>query len=134
MVNPKERGRIIYEKMCRGAEGAVWVLQAWGGPHQPHPSLLKVLNPGEALLLDLWAEHLPQWEGAPSKFGRGQGFLGHKWVWSALFNFGGKHELIGNLEKIPTDIRSIRGQIAADSQGKQGTYLYIYIRIHWNWS
>jgi alpha-N-acetylglucosaminidase len=81
---------------------AVWVTQAWPFSYQSEywtprqvRRLLDAVPDGQMLVIDLWGEADPQW----SRFG---GFDGKPWAWCALLNFGGRTDLIGNLQTAVT--------------------------------
>ncbi|GAB3712963.1 alpha-N-acetylglucosaminidase [Nocardiopsis nanhaiensis] len=77
---------------------AVWVMQAWPFSYQSHfwttervTAFLGAIEDQRLLVLDLWAEHDPQW----SRF---DSFGGTPWVWCALLNFGGRTDPLGDLQ------------------------------------
>ena len=96
----------IRDAMRRHEPNAVWVLQAWQA--NPVDALLNALAPGDALILDLYADALPQWGGVPSDGQRKDGFRGHDWLWSILPNFGGRTGAFGRLQRMAHDVQFAR--------------------------
>ena len=89
-----------------GDEHAVWVMQTWPFSYQRHywtdervAALLDAVPDDALLLLDLWAEHTPQWR----RFG---GFRGKRWIWCALHDFGGRADLFGDLRRIHDELEA----------------------------
>lgn len=97
---------------------AVWVMQTWPFAYHAHywtderiAALLDAVPDDAMLLLDLWAEHTPQW----TRFG---GFRGKRWIWCTLHNFGGRADLVGNLpEARDAADRALRSNGAPDGVG-----------------
>jgi len=85
----------IQQAMQRAHGDAVWVIQAWLG--NPRAPLLDALDPGHALVVDLWGDEVPSY---PVTAGAGAAFHGVPWVWSIIQNFGGRSGLNGNLAVI----------------------------------
>jgi len=84
----------------QGDPDARWVLQAW--PFSYHRDywtpeqvrdLLDAIPDERLYVLDLWGEMDPQWV-------RLEGFSEKPWAWCALLNFGGRTDLIGDLERM----------------------------------
>lgn len=78
---------------------ATWVLQSWPFSYQADfwsadrvRAFLEAIPASKLIVLDLWAEEDPQWDSF-------DGFFGRPWVWSALLNFGGRSEPIGDIQK-----------------------------------
>ena len=77
---------------------AVWVMQAWPFSYKSEywtprqvRRLLDSVPDEQLLVVDLWGEADPQWP-------RLNGFDGKPWIWCALLNFGGRTDLIGDLQ------------------------------------
>ena len=77
---------------------AVWVVQAWGAC--PYPAMIKHLNNGDMLVLDLYSENRPQWGDPESTWYRKEGFNGHDWAFCMLLNFGGNVGMFGKLQHV----------------------------------
>lgn len=91
------------EKQRKSPE-ITWVLQAWEEGAQPSEAVLKVLKPGETLILDLFSDALPQW-GIEGIWSRGKNsYCGHNWLWCVLDNFGGNNGIFGRIQKIANDL------------------------------
>lgn len=83
----------------------VWVIQAWQG--NPSSALLTGIedNREHALVLDLYAEKTPHWNGANSRsYGPKQEFNETPWVYCMLNNFGGRMGLHGHLDNLVSKI------------------------------
>lgn len=91
-------GKAIMEAMRRANPKAVWVVQAW--QRCPHPAMIEALPKGELLVLDLFAENLPQWGDPASPWCRKEGFLGHDWIYCMLLNYGGNVGLHGAMQQV----------------------------------
>lgn len=83
-----------------GDPRAVWVMQTWPFSYHAHwwsderiAALVDAVPDDALLLLDLWAEHDPQW----TRFG---GFRGKRWIWCGLHGFGGRADLVGDVPAI----------------------------------
>lgn len=95
---PGTVARATLDGLTRADPRAVWVMQTWPFSYQSdfwsaeRVSAFLDAIPDERLhLLDLWAEHDPQW----SRF---DAFGGTPWTWCALLNFGGRSEPIADLQ------------------------------------
>jgi alpha-N-acetylglucosaminidase len=103
LVNEIDVGKgavAIRDAMRRHEPRAVWVLQGWQA--NPADALLKALAPGDALVLDLYADASPQWN-------RREGvFRGQDWLWCILPNFGGRTGVFGRLQRMATDLQAAR--------------------------
>lgn len=90
----------IYGAMAKGVEPgkvAVWLAQAWMWESRPKiwgdAQIEAFLNGpplGNLVMLDLYAEVSPI-------YNRTKGFFSHPWVFSTIFNFGGRSGLYGRL-------------------------------------
>ena len=76
---------------------ATWVIQAWSA--NPRPDMIAALNPGDLLVLDLFAECKPMW-GIESPAKRENGFGEHRWLMCMLENFGGNVGLHGRMDEM----------------------------------
>ena len=76
---------------------AVWVVQGW--TENPRPEMMKALNPGDLLILDLFSECRPMW-GIPSIWKRDKGYEEHNWLFCLLENFGGNVGLHGRMDQL----------------------------------
>lgn len=74
------------DAMKKANPKAVWVVQGW--TENPRPEMMKALNPGDLLILDLFSECRPMW-GIPSIWKRDKGYEEHNWLFCLLENFGG---------------------------------------------
>lgn len=92
----------IYEAMKQNNKDAVWILQGW--QQNPTDELLRGLEKGNVIILDLMACSRPQWGGVKeSWFHKEHGHLDHNWIWCALPNFGGRIGLYGKLNHYAND-------------------------------
>lgn len=73
------------DAMKKANPKAVWVVQGW--TENPRPEMMKALNPGDLLILDLFSECRPMW-GIPSIWKRDKGYEEHNWLFCLLENFG----------------------------------------------
>lgn len=92
-----ELARTILAGLRTADERATWVMQSWPFTYlgrywtdERVAALLDAVPDDALLLLDLWAEHSPQW----TRFG---GFRGKRWIWCGLHDFGGRGDLFGDL-------------------------------------
>ena len=97
-VDLQASGQAILEAMRRCNPRAVWVAQAWQSC--PHEAMIESLPPGSLLVLDLFAETLPQWGDPSSAWCRKKGFLGHDWAYCMLLNYGGNVGLHGKMQHL----------------------------------
>ena len=91
-------GKAIMDAMEKANPKAVWVVQGW--TENPRPEMMKALNPGDLLILDLFSECRPMW-GIPSIWKRDKGSKNTTGC-SALFgkNFGGNVGLHGRMDQL----------------------------------
>ncbi|MCR1960701.1 alpha-N-acetylglucosaminidase TIM-barrel domain-containing protein [Thomasclavelia cocleata] len=103
-MNPKDISEIVLDEMIDFDSDAVWVIQSWQA--NPTPALLQGIGDRKehALILDLWAEKDPRWDGNsvygynfPEEFGN------TPWVWCLLNNFGGRPGLKGYMDVLIND-------------------------------
>ena len=90
-------GKTVLAAMKRVNPKAVWVVQGWDA--NPRPEMIKNLNQGDLLILDLFSECRPMW-GAPSLSRRENGYEQHNWVFCMLLNFGGNVGLHGRMDQL----------------------------------
>lgn len=90
-ANIADAAKAVYREMDKASPDAVWVLQGWGG--NPKPEMLRGLERGQALIIDLMCERPP---ALPSRNGWG----GHPWLWNTIFNFGGNPGIFGDLHVV----------------------------------
>lgn len=88
-------GKAVMEAMKRANDKAVWVVQAWG--KNPRPEMIRNLNAGDLLILDLFSECKPMW-GIDSPGKRDNGFEQHDWLMCMLENFGANVGLHGRMD------------------------------------
>lgn len=91
-------GQAIMKAMKRNNPQAAWVVQAWGA--NPRHDMIKNLNRGDLIVLDLFSESRPQWGETESKWHRPDGFDGHDWIFCMLLNFGGNVGLHGKMQHL----------------------------------
>ena len=114
----------VYASIVAGTKAAdaestvtapVWLAQAWMWhhptlPYRPPwtaPAIKAFLDgppPGALVMLDLYAEQSPLWNET-------DGFWGHPWVFSTIFNFGGRSGLYG---RVPHLSRAVPEAAAAN--------------------
>ena len=103
-MNPADISKIVLDEMIKADSDAVWVIQSWQA--NPTPALLEGIGNRKehALVLDLWAEKDPRWDGEshygfnfPKEFGN------TPWVWCLLNNFGGRPGLKGYVDVLIND-------------------------------
>ena len=85
------------DAMKKANPKAVWVVQGW--TENPRPEMMKALNPGDLLILDLFSECRPMW-GIPSIWKRDKGYEEHNWLFCLLENFGGNVGLHGRMDQL----------------------------------
>ena len=109
-------GKAILEAMRRANPKAVWVAQAWQAC--PHQQMIEQLPKGSLLVLDLFAENLPQWGDPDSPWRRKQGFVGHDWAYCMLLNYGGNVGLYGQMQQVVDGFFKARqSEFAASMRG-----------------
>lgn len=97
-VDLRKAGEAIMGAMKAVNPNTVWVVQAWGAC--PYPAMIKHLNNGDMLVLDLYSENRPQWGDPESTWYRKEGFNGHDWAFCMLLNFGGNVGMFGKLQHV----------------------------------
>ncbi|MGL5379692.1 alpha-N-acetylglucosaminidase TIM-barrel domain-containing protein [Clostridium sp.] len=110
----------ILESMKSSDEDAIWVIQSWR-ENPAQDGLNGIANRDDLLILDLYAEVDPRWDGSSHAFGHtwdSDEFDGTPWVWNMLNNFGGRMGLHGQLETLATEIPKALKVTSADGQSK----------------
>lgn len=108
-------GQAIMKAMKRANPEAVWVVQGW--TENPRPEMMKALNPGDLLILDLFSECRPMW-GIPSIWKRDKGYENHHWLFCLLENFGGNVGLHGRMDQLLENFYLTKGNpLAAHMKG-----------------
>lgn len=97
-VNLEEAGKAIMSAMKQCNPKAAWVAQAWGA--NPRAAMIKNLNKGDMVVLDLYSESRPQWGDPESTWYRKEGFNGHDWIYCMLLNYGGNVGLHGKMQHV----------------------------------
>ena len=105
-VDLRKAGEAIMGAMKTVNPNAVWVVQAWGAC--PYPAMIKHLNNGDMLVLDLYSENRPQWGDPESTWYRKEGFNGHDWAFCMLLNFGGNVGMFGKLQHVVNEYYKAR--------------------------
>ncbi len=109
-------GKAIMGAMKAVNPNAVWVAQSWGDC--PFPEMIKGLNRGDMLVLDLYSENCPQWGDPASECSRKDGFNGHDWSFCMLLNFGANVGLYGKIHHVIAEYYKARGsQFASTLKG-----------------
>lgn len=99
-------GKAIMAQMKKANPKAVWVIQGW--TENPREEMIKNLNGGDLLVLDLFAECRPMW-GIESTWKREKGFLQHDWAMCLLENFGGNVGLHGRMDQLIDNFYQSKG-------------------------
>lgn len=108
-------GQAIMDAMKKANPKAVWVVQGW--TENPRPKMMKALNPGDLLILDLFSECRPMW-GIPSIWKRDKGYEDHHWLFCLLQNFGGNVGLHGRMDQLLENFYLTKGNpLAAHLKG-----------------
>lgn len=97
-VNLDLAGKAVMHAMKKTNPNAVWVVQAWGG--NPQEEMIKNLQVGDLLILDLHSECRPQWGDSTYQYTRKNGFAYHNWTYGMLLNFGGNVGLHGKMDAV----------------------------------
>ena len=90
-------GKAVLTAMKAVNPKATWVIQGW--TENPRPEMIKNLNNGDILILDLFSECRPMW-GIPSIWKRDKGYEQHDWLFCMLENFGGNIGLHGRMDQL----------------------------------
>ena len=90
-------GKAVLKAMKDVNPKATWVIQGW--TENPRPEMIKNLNNGDILILDLFSECRPMW-GIPSIWNREKGYEQHDWLFCMIENFGGNVGLHGRMDQL----------------------------------
>lgn len=90
-------GKAVLKAMKDVNPKATWVIQGW--TENPRPEMIKNLNNGDILILDLFSECRPMW-GIPSIWKREKGYEQHDWLFCMIENFGGNVGLYGRMDQL----------------------------------
>lgn len=90
-------GKTVLKAMKNVNPKATWVIQGW--TENPRPEMIKNLNNGDILILDLFSECRPMW-GIPSIWKREKGYEQHDWLFCMIENFGGNVGLHGRMDQL----------------------------------
>ena len=90
-------GKAVLKAMKDVNPKATWVIQGW--TENPRPEMIKNLNNGDILILDLFSECRPMW-GIPSIWKREKGYEQHDWLFCMIENFGGNVGLHGRMGQL----------------------------------
>lgn len=90
-------GKAVLKAMKQANPKATWVIQGW--TENPRPEMIKNLNNGDILILDLFSECRPMW-GIPSIWKREKGYEQHDWLFCMIENFGGNVGLHGRMDQL----------------------------------
>ena len=90
-------GKAVLKAMKDVNPKATWVTQGW--TENPRPEMIKNLNNGDILILDLFSECRPMW-GIPSIWKREKGYEQHDWLFCMIENFGGNVGLHGRMDQL----------------------------------
>lgn len=90
-------GKAVLKAMKDVNPKATWVIQGW--TENPRPEMIKNLNNGDILILDLFSECRPMW-GIPSIWKREKGYEQHDWLFCMIENFGGNVGLHGRMDQL----------------------------------
>ena len=97
-VNLDAVGKAVMKAMKKANPKAVWVIQAWQA--NPRPELIRNLETGDLLILDLTSECRPQWGDPESEWYRKDGYGKHNWVYCMLLNYGANVGLHGKMDNV----------------------------------
>ena len=90
-------GKAVLKAMKDVNPKATWVMKGW--TENPRPEMIKNLNNGDILILDLFSECRPMW-GIPSIWKREKGYEQHDWLFCMIENFGGNVGLHGRMDQL----------------------------------
>ena len=90
-------GKAVLKAMKDVNPKATWMIQGW--TENPRPEMIKNLNNGDILILDLFSECRPMW-GIPSIWKREKGYEQHDWLFCMIENFGGNVGLHGRMDQL----------------------------------
>ena len=96
-VNFDAAGKAIMDAMKAVNPNAVWVVQGW--TENPRQEMIKNMEKGDLLILDLFSECRPMW-GIESIWKRDTGYEQHEWLFCLLQNFGANVGLHGRMDQL----------------------------------
>lgn len=108
-------GKALLNAAQLASPGSRWVIQAW--QNNPRAALIDSLPPGDVIVLDLFAESMPQCGDPSSPWFRPDGFGSHPRVWCMLLNYGGNVGLHGKLHHLPSAYRRQLGDSLMQGAG-----------------
>lgn len=104
-----EAGKKIMATMKEyGGKDSKWVLQGWS--ENPRNEMIAAIEPGDLLILDLFSECRPQYGDPNSIWYRPEGYMGHKWLFCMLENFGANVGLHGRIDQLLENYYTARSQ------------------------
>lgn len=89
--------KAINAAMKKANPKAKWVCQGWN--ENPREEMLRAIEPGDVIFLDLFSECRPMW-GAPSIWQKDKGYADHDWCFCLLENFGANIGLHGRMDQL----------------------------------
>ena len=98
-VDLKTNGQLIQKSMQEASPGSTWVLQAW--LRNPSSVMLSGLDKNKTLVIDLYTESNNAWK-------QNKGFMGNRWLFSVINNFGGRTSLFGKLDSLNLNLNEAR--------------------------
>lgn len=102
-VDLRAAGKALLGAAQLASPGSKWVIQAW--QDNPRAALIDSLPAEDVIVLDLFAESMPQCGDEISPWYRQDGFGNHPRVWCMLLNYGGNVGLHGKIHHLPTAYR-----------------------------
>ncbi|MCM1110880.1 MAG: alpha-N-acetylglucosaminidase [Clostridium sp.] len=112
-VDLAESARRLNAAMKRANPDAKWVIQGW--QENPRREILEATPAGDMVVLDLWAEAMPQWGDTLSPRRRPDGYGDHEWIQCMLLNYGGNVGLHGKMQSLPESFRKARDSRFAET-------------------
>lgn len=97
-INLDKAGKAIMKAMKKNNPSSIWVIQSW--QRNPREDLIKNLNHGDIIILDLYSDKYPQWGDPNSIWYREKGFGKHNWIYCMLLNFGGNVGINGRIDQL----------------------------------
>lgn len=91
-------GKAIMKAMKAVNPKAVWIIQGW--TENPREEVIRNLQQGDLLILDLFSECRPMWGMKPSLWYREKGYGKHEWLFCMLQNFGAKVGIHGRMDQL----------------------------------
>lgn len=91
-------GKTMMEAMKNNNPESVWIIQAWQA--NPREEMIKELNKGDLLILDLFSESRPAWGPKWSSWAKPERYENHEWIFCMLHNFGGRTGMMGKMDYV----------------------------------